>query len=221
MTVTPASVRELLNSDDYGQRLSAVNQIRNLDPADGFELIQIAVQDSNTRVRYAAVSQMATLGTEDRDTAQAILCDRLRHDSEVDVQAAAADAIGALQLADAFEELRHLYESSEEWLIQFSIIAALGEMGDPRGFDLLTQAIASENELVRTAAIGAFGELGDDRAVPILIPLASEDDWQVRYRVAQALIRLDHPDARSTLETLAHDPMEAIAQEVRDYFGSR
>jgi HEAT repeat protein len=220
MNVTPDSVRELLKSEDYGQRLSAVNQIRSLEPAIGFELIQVAIQDSNARVRYAAVSQLATLGDQDLAKTRSILSDRLKNDDEFDVQAAAADAIGALKLTDAFDELKHLYETTDQWLVEFSIIAALGELGEPRGFDLLTTAIASDNELVKTAAIGALGELGDDRAVPLLLPLAFDDDWQIRYRVAQALSRLDHPDARATLERLAEDPMEAIAQEVKNYLNA-
>jgi HEAT repeat protein len=59
MSVTPESVKELLRSDDFGQRLSAVNQLRQLDPAIAFELIQPAIADQSVRVRYAAVSQMA------------------------------------------------------------------------------------------------------------------------------------------------------------------
>jgi len=51
----------MLSSEDLGDRLRAVNQIRELEPAIAFELVK---QPSMTAmlVRYSAVSQMDTLG---------------------------------------------------------------------------------------------------------------------------------------------------------------
>ena len=220
MTTTPEAIRSLLDSSDLGDRLRAVNQIRQLDPAIGFELIQVAVGDSNPRVRYSAVSQLATLGRQDLSQTLTILREGLR-DSETDVQAAAADSIGALKLTDAFDDLQQLYHTSSEWLVKFSIVAALGELGDPRAFDLLQEALSSSNELLQTAAIGSLGELGDDRAIPLITPYATNPDWQLRSRVAQALGRLEGPDVRTTLETLAQDQVEQVAQEAQTYLSSK
>jgi HEAT repeat protein len=215
MSVTPESVQQLLSSENFGERLRGVNQLRQLQSAVAFEMVQPLLNDSNTRVRYAAVSQMDTLGHEDLQLALTSLRDRLLNDSEPDVQAAAADALGALKLTQAFEDLEQLYHSTPEWLVKFSIIAALGELGDPRAFDLLQTAIASSNELIQTAAVGSLGELGDVRAVPLLVPYATKSDWQVRYRVVQALNRLGGTEARSLLETLANDPVEQVAAEAK------
>ncbi|WP_414564722.1 MULTISPECIES: phycobilisome degradation protein NblB [unclassified Anabaena] len=214
MSITPASVRQLLSSEDLGDRLRAVNQARELEPANAFELIQIAIGDSNSRVRYSAVSQMDTLGNQDLQLSLDVLL-ALLNDPEPDVQAAAADCLGALKLRDAFEDLEQLYHTTPEWLVQFSIIATLGELGDPRAVELLKQALASDNELVQTAAISSFGELGDIQAVPLLTPFASNSDWQIRYRVVQALARLGGTEAKSVLETLANDQVEAVANEAK------
>jgi len=215
MSITPESVKQLLSSEDLGDRLRAVNQIRQLEPVIGFELIQSAIGDRNSRVRYSAVSQMDTLGGQNLKLSLDILRDRLLNDPEVDVQAAAADCLGALKLHEAFEDLQHLYHTTPEWLIQFSIIATLGELGDPRAFELLKQALSSDNELVQTAAISSLGELGNIEAVPLLAPYATNPDWQIRYRVVQALIHLGSAEAKSILETLANDEVEAIATEAR------
>jgi HEAT repeat protein len=215
MSVTRESVQELLSSEDFGQRISGVNQLRQLEPAVAFELIQPVVTDANTRVRYAAVSQLDTLGSQDLQTTLTILRDRLLNDKEPDVQAAAADALGALKLTEAYEDIQQLYHQTSEWLVQFSIIAALGEMGDPRSFELLQEALNSETTLVQTAAISSLGELGDVRAVPLLIPFATDSDWQIRFRVAQALSRLGGVDAHSTLETLTKDENQEVAKEAR------
>ena len=215
----PASLQALLESADYGDRIKGLNQLRDLDRAAAFPLVQPLITDENVRVRYAAVSLMDSLGLENPDVALELLRDRLLNDPEIDVRAAAADALGALKLTAAFEDMQALYRQTSEWLLQFSIIAALGELGDPRGFDLLVEALGSETEVVKTAAVGSLGELGDARAVPLLAPIAGAEDWQLRFRVAQALGRLGGPEAQTTLETLAEDSVEQVAAAARSAMG--
>lgn len=220
MSVTPESVQTLLESNDFGDRLSAVNQLRQLDPAVAFELIQPVIFDSNVRVRYAAVSQMSSLGQQNLTLALDVLRRCLLEDPEADVQAAAADSLSALKLTEAYDDLQAVYERSSEWLVQFSIIAALGELGDRRAFDLLKTALQSENELVKTAAVGALGELGDERAVELLIPYATDPDWQIRHRVVQALSRFTQPEAQTTIQQLSQDDCDLVAQEAASYLNS-
>ncbi|OCR01934.1 phycocyanin alpha phycocyanobilin lyase [Oscillatoriales cyanobacterium USR001] len=214
MSITRESVEQLLSSQDFGDRLQAVNQMRQLEPMLAFDLIQSAIADKNVRVRYAAVSQMATLGEQNLPKALLVLRESLK-DREPDVQAAAADALGALKLTAAFDDLQALYHSTSEWLVQLSIIAALGEMGEPRAFELLEIALTSGNELIKTIAISALGELGDRRAITAIVPFASNADWQVRYRVAQALGRLGGPEVAATLSILAGDEVEQVAEEAK------
>jgi HEAT repeat protein len=217
MSVNPESVKQMLGSEDLGDRLRAVNQIRELeDKAIAFELAQTSINDPNARVRYSAISQMDTLGGQDLTIALNVLRDRLLNDPEPDVQAAAADCLGALKLTEAFVDLEQIYHSTSEWLVKFSIVATLGEFGDPRGFELLKQALESGSDLVQTAAISSFGDLGDQQAVPLLVPYATNPDWQIRYRVAQALCKLGGAESQSALETLANDEVEAVAQEAKN-----
>lgn len=219
MSITPQSVQELLESTDFGDRIRGINQLREIEVNTAFVLIQPMITDKNTRVRYAAVSQLDTLGVEHLAKCLELLRDRLFNDPEPDVQAAAADAIGGLKLTEAYDDLNQLYHQTSEWLIQFSIIAALGELGEPRGFELLQEALDSDNNLLQTAAIGALGELGDTRAVPLLIPFADNEDWQVRYRLVQALGRLGGEQAQTTLQKLAQDEMEQVAIEAKNNLG--
>ena len=217
MSANPESVKQMLSSQNLGDRLRAVNQIRELeDKAIAFELAQTAISDGNARVRYAAVSQMDTLGGQDLTTALNILRDRLHNDTEADVQSAAADCIGALKLTEAFPDLQQVYDNTSEWLVKFSIVATLGELGDPRAFELLKTALTSGNDLEQTAAISSLGDLGDIQAVELLVPYASNPDWQIRYRVAQALAKLGGTQAHSLLENLANDEVEAVAQEAKN-----
>jgi HEAT repeat protein len=215
MDITPESVATLLKSDDYGDRLTGINQLRQLESSQAFPLLEPVINDSNVRVRYAAVSQMSTVGTVDRQKALELLRDRLLNESEADVQAAAADALGALKLTEAYPDLAQLYRQTEEWLVEFSIIACLGEMGDPRAFDLLTEALHSENNLVKTVAIGSLGELGDHRAVEALQPFVNDSDWQARSRLVQALSRLGGEQAHHLLQQLAQDEAQQVAEEAK------
>ncbi len=217
MSVTPESVKTLLDSENFGDRIRGINQLRQLEVNTAFGLVQPMITDSNTRVRYAAVSQLDTLGIENKQKSLEILRDRLFNDPEPDIQAAAADAIGGLKLTEAFEDLDRIYHQTDEWLIQVSIVAALGEFGDPRGFELLKEALASDNSLLQTVAIGSMGELGDPRAIEQLIPFAESDDWQVRYRLVQALAKLGGDKANSILAKLTGDPSAEVAKEAQKY----
>ncbi|MBP0016472.1 MAG: HEAT repeat domain-containing protein [Cyanobacteria bacterium SBLK] len=213
--MTPESVQALLQSEDYGDRIKGLNQLRQLPHEIAFEMIQPLIFDSKTRVRYAAVSQMDTLGNVNREKSLEVLRDRLLKDKEIDVQAAAADAIAALKLTEGFEDLQTAYRESSEWLLQFSIIAALGEMGDPRGFDLLVDALTSDNDLLQSTAVGALGELGDRRAIPLLLPFINNPDWQIRHRLAQALTHLGGEEVKPALQQLAKDEIEQVAIEAK------
>lgn len=205
----------LLKSENFGDRIKAINFLRNIDPALAFNLIQPLCDDPNTRVRYAAVSQIATLGEQDKPTAYTVLTASLG-DPEPDVQAAAADALGALKLTDALDDLTELYETTSEWLVQMSVVACLGEMGDTRAFDLLQSALKQDNSLVSVSAIGALGELKDERAVPLLLSYANDPDWQVRHRIAQALGNFTtHPQAAETLKQLSEDDSEIVAETAK------
>ena len=219
MAITPDSVRELLHSDDYGDRLRAVNQLRELDPAEAFDLVQLAANDGNARVRYAAISQIASLGQQDLATVEPLLMRSLTQDPEPDVQAAAADTIGGLKLKSAYPDLAALYHSTEEWLVKFSIVAALGELGEPAAFDLLQEALTSDNELIATAAIGALGELGDSRALPLLLNHTNHPDWQARHRLVQALAQFSEPEAQAALQQLTNDESDIVAGAARQHLG--
>lgn len=218
---TPEQIRPMLDSENFGDRIKGINLLRNIDPALAFELIAPLCTDSNTRVRYAAVSQVSTLGEQDKAKAFDLLKVALG-DDEPDVQAAAADSLGALKLTESLGDLQALYENTPEWLVQMSVIACLGEMGDRNAFDLLKSALSAENSLVAVSAIGALGELGDERAIPLLLPYAKSDDWQIRHRLAQSLGNFrQHAQTLPVLESLAKDDSDIVAETAKRAMASQ
>jgi HEAT repeat protein len=216
MTITPDSVRTLLASEDLGDRLRGVNQLRELDPPIAFDLVGVPIQDKNTRVRYAAVSMMDTIGGVDLAKSLAILQDCLK-DPEYDVQAAAADAIGGLGLAAAIPELIAMYHSTSEWLLQLSIVAALGSMNDPQVLPLLAEALKSETELVRMTAVQALGELADPDGIALLAPFIQEPDTQIRFRVAESIGKIGGDAAQTLLKIMAQDGESLIAEQAKAF----
>jgi HEAT repeat protein len=212
MSITPETVAQALQSENLGDRLSAVNQLRTLPKADAFELLLQAIGDSNSRVRYAAVSQMDTLGNQNREKSLEVLLTRLYADTEIDVKAAAADAIGALHMTEAFPDLEACFRQINDWLLQMSIVATLGELGDPRGFELLKEALSSSEALVQGAAIGSLGELKNPEAIALFEPFLTNEDWQIRFRVVQALSNIGGEKAREMLQNLTHDSMTQVSE---------
>lgn len=220
MSVTSESVEQLLNSEDFGDRIKGINQLLQLEAETAFNLIIPLINDKNVRVRYAVVSKLDTLGNVNRQKSLELLRDRLLNDPEADVKAAAADAIGGLKLTEAFPDLEKLYQETSDWLIQFSILACLGEFGDPRGLAILQKALQSENNLLQLAAIGSLGELGNQDAINLLMPFVDNQDWQIRHRLAQAFGRLGGNEAEEILVKLAEDENEVVAEEAKRFIES-
>jgi HEAT repeat protein len=220
MSITVESVQTLLKSDNFGDRMRGVNQLRELDRSVAYEMIVPLLTDQNVRVRYAAMSQMSTLGTEDPKRTLEYLRIGMR-DPEADVKAAAADCVGALHLVEAYPDLRALYIDTSDWIIQMSIVATLGELGEPEAIEILESAINSGTELLVLSAIGALGELRDDRAIALLQPLAQNDDSQIRYRVAQALAYFPNSgDAKAILSTMTRDLEPMVSDYAKELLKS-
>ncbi|MFN3926937.1 MAG: HEAT repeat domain-containing protein [Pseudanabaenaceae cyanobacterium] len=211
MPKTFAELQADLQAEDLGIRMKVLPASRALSESERFQLVIQAVNDPNSRIRYDAISQLGTLGQQDINLTQTVLKEALWHDPEMDVRAAAADSIAALGLTASFTDLAEVYQQTNDWLLQFSIIAALGELGDERAYPLLVQALQHENDLIKTAAIGALGELDDPTAVEALRPFVAHPDWQIRYRLAQALVNLGTDEAKELLIELRHDPDPKVA----------
>jgi HEAT repeat protein len=214
MSMTPDAAQALLSSAAFNDRIQGINALRELAAADAFPLLLPLVVDDNVRVRYAAVSLLASVGQVDLPQSLELLRAGLK-DPESDVVAASADAIAGLRLHDGYPDLLDLYQETTDWIVRFSIVSALGELGDVRGFDLLEHALTSNDPLLVPAAIGAMGELGDDRAIPLILPYVNDDDWQIRHRVLQALVRFNTAETRAALQTLTQDAVPNIAAQAQ------
>lgn len=206
----------MLESSDLGDRLRAVNQARPLDPEQIYQVLKKATGDTSARVRYAAVSQIGTVPFSDPSEPLALLRGLLKSDPEFDVRAAAAASLGDLKQPEALEDLLESYRQETEWLVQFSIVAALGELGHVGAFDTLVEALTQGSELTRTAAAAALGDLGDARGIPVLENYLTDEDWQLRYRVCLSLEKIGGEAARPGLERLSQDEVAQVATQAQE-----
>lgn len=212
MSLTPESVVVLLQSTDYGDRMQGINQLRELSPDVAYTLIKPLVTDDHPRVRYAAVSQLSVLGQVNLAEVENILRERLATDKELDVQAAAADGIGALKLTTAYPDLEERYYQTNDWVLRLSIVATLGELGNHQALNLLKDALKSSESLIQAAAISALGELKHPEAISLIQPFMNDADWQTRYRVPQALTNVGGDAAQPLLELLSQDEITPVAE---------
>ena len=101
-----------------------------------------------------------------------------------------------------------------------SIVATLGELGEPMAIEILESAINSGTELLIVSAIGALGELKDERAIAILEPFAQNPDSQIRYRVAQALAYFPNSsEAKVILNSMVTDSEALVSDYAKELVG--
>ena len=61
-----------------------------------------------------------------------------------------------------------------------------------------------------------MGELGDKRAIPLLTNYVEHEDWQIRFRLVQALGRLGGDEAKAAIAKLVDDESEQVAKEAKN-----
>ena len=176
-----------------------------------------ALHDSDPTVRCIALGALERLGALRNDEITAAL-----GDERVDVRRRAAevaaahhdvDLVGALHDDDprvvevaawacgehesnrdeVVIRLVDIARDADEPLVRESAVAALGAIGDPRGFDTIVDGTSDKPAVRRRAVLALAPFLGDDdlgRRAAAAIERALEDrDWQVR-QAAEDLRRI-------------------------------
>lgn len=211
MEISIEDVTKRITSERASDRISAALDLRFVSPEDALPLLRNAAKDSIAIVRvYTAV----TLGKQKAPGSFEILIDMLG-DIDSAVRAEAAGSLGSLGEKRGFEYLEATYQQEADWLVRYSIVVALGQLKDPRSFDILCNALKSTAELARNAAISALGEIGDPRALEQLFPFISDSSPEVRRRVAQALGKLGDPAAQSALTYLTKDEDSSVCEAAK------
>lgn len=134
-------------------------------------------------------SLLRDLVERDADGVEALLYDRGVSDS---AKLAATDALadsGVSQHAPLVAWMA-MAAARQDGHLQPRIYRALGRIGHPSGHAAIAAGLDSPLWQVRAAAAQAAGQSGMTQAVPQLVALLDDGEWWIRFRAAEALIRL-------------------------------
>ena len=159
-----------MKSGDYIERIRGGARAKALPENERFSALFNLAKDSNSQVRYTAVSAISglkaeTLSDEERDNLLQLMRQLMFNDGESSVRAAAADVIAGLGLEGGFDDLTQLFNTTSDWMVKFSIVAGMGGFKGERVFGFLKDLIVGEGEIdsmILAGALGALGDLGDE-----------------------------------------------------------
>ena len=162
------------------------------------------LSNPESEIRRLAVAACGRLGVAALDP----LAEVARTDPDTRTRAAAIEVLGALG-APAFETVWAARTDDAPQVVE-SVATALGEIGDTRSVDWLTDTLGHHEEpLVREAAVAALGAIGDEAALPAVLDAAASGKPQIRRRAVVALTAFEGPEVEQALAAarLDRNPM--------------
>lgn len=182
-----AAARTLAASPDRFARSLALELLARIDVARNRDLFEASMTSPFRSVRVRAVRALATL----KDPAEvALLAAMLADDSDPDLRALAAGALGATGGEDARAALRRALADPHP-VVQAAAVEALAASGEREvGLELLGRAQgAAPVETCRL--LGLVAAVPDRELIPRLVALLASPDPSVRIAAAAAILRID------------------------------
>jgi HEAT repeat protein len=149
----------------------------------------------------------------------------LLDDRDMFVRAAAADALGKMDAAQARPKLQQILADPNEkyTTLKWTAAAALVRLHDPNGLEYLRARLREPEPALKVAAakdmapwVGAESEWINE-----IRPLLSTSDPQTRANAAILIAPYDNAAARATLQTLIQDPNPAIRELAAESMASQ
>jgi HEAT repeat protein len=123
----------------------------------------------------------------------------------------AAIGLGTLGATAAIPRLREIYnDQAQQWSVRFFSAAALYQMKDMSGIDLLQRSLTSDVPAVRRQAAETMSNARDATWEQVVRGLLGDLDPMTRLKAAQMIAPYDIETARQALEGLLQDPNQAV-----------
>ena len=140
------------------------------------------------RVRRETVVSLSKIGGENA----AILVAGMLGDADPDLRAAAARAVGVLQVERAYRPLVRILEDGDEDAVIEQVLRALGRLGDPSAVSVIEKRAAKKmfkgpSKAIRIAALTALKAIGTPVAMGIVMKARKDKDPQIRSAVEHIL----------------------------------
>jgi HEAT repeat protein len=162
------------------------------------QLLIRALSFEDCQVRRAAHNRLVNIGAPAVDP----LIDSLRSDDDRLVEAA---IMVLLEIKDssAVEPLIDLLESASWYFIRSVAADALGVIGDKRAVNALIKSLDdTDNWSIRSCSAYALAQIGDNRAADALVSKLNDENVNVCYAAAKALLAMGDTRAVPTLIAL-------------------
>ena len=201
-SVVPALLTEVSSADRI-QREYVIAALGNHKAVAAVDPLATVLANPQLKRRYVAAWALGEIASEKcvPPLLQAL------SDPQIEVRKAATRSLIKLHRL-AFAPLLQFLPSAEP-LAAAGAIRALGDMADPRAFEVLAAQVSGEH---RTDVMLAFGKIKNPLAEPLLIDALSDPSWQVRMNAAMALSGVGSGAAVAELE-LVLDDSENVVRE--------
>lgn len=223
------TLRRQLGSGSGRSRVAAAEVLGNFPDDHCTAALENALHDRDPRVRLAAALALASssrappaqllvewlrLGTDEHSMLIVTLLSEIARERPDEVRgligqdnlpaavkAAAIEALassGNYSLVDVISELALAADDQAPELPRY--LRALGAFQHPAALSAVRLRLASPTSWVRAAAAEAAGRIGLAETAVRLHELLDDEDWWVRFRAAEALIRLGESGRRLLVE---------------------
>ena len=213
---TPEVVSALLvafQEGDENVRLASIEALWNIrDPSTTLFLLE-SIHDRDANVRYWIVSTLGMIGDEEAIPA---LSERLRSDSDYEVQAASAISLGQIGNPVAVDDLLLIVEDgTRSWSVREAAVTALGWIGDDKVLTTFLQQLWMDLDQIdwfeirdiedfQEAVVIALANIGTSKA----LEAAKEWEKERGYPVSYDIPNLTTAQLGIVIEQLWHEDYE-------------
>ncbi|MEL6440480.1 MAG: HEAT repeat domain-containing protein [Cyanobacteria bacterium J06621_8] len=199
-------IKAYIDSPDPQHRIKAITELRNYEPSLVVPLLKRRMYDQEFVIRsFVAMG----LGYKQTDEGFKLLKNLMEQDSDYNVRAEASNSLAKYGAA-AIPHLVKLFQQDTNWLVRYSILAAIDLTQHPEAaLELADLGLRGDSEVVMEAAIAILGQLTqtpqEAAALDLLLAAAKSEEATVRAQVARILSCFDNPRAQAALSNLRQD----------------
>ncbi len=199
-------IKTYLDSPNPQNRLKAITELRNYEPNLVVPLLKRRMCDREFVVRsFVAIG----LGNKRTDEGFELLLDLIEHDRDYNVRAEAANSL-AKYGEQAIPYLVQLFQQDSNWLVRYSILAAIDFTQHPEIIlELSDLGLRGEDSVIKQQAIAYLGQLAPtpqkSQALELLLTAAKSEEVAVRAQVARVLSLFEDARAKTALANLRQD----------------
>lgn len=163
---------ELLGDKDWRVRKTIVDGfVRDARPGIVNGLLDALADPENAGKRNSATEALIRIG----QPAIALIVERLRRETDIDVRLSLVNLLGDLRSAEGFALLLEMLDRETDINVSSSVVSSLGKYRDAAALPPLVERLGGREDLwLKFHVVEALGEIGDRAALPAILSLYGE-----------------------------------------------